>query len=184
VFVDPAVSKAKFDREVGGLRAAGRAYQAKGIWLLEATYPEVFIAFVAKHTQPAPYVMFGALIDFRDYDVRPLSVHLVNPFTRERLRASEIPYKLLRTNPNGSVQPLVQAFADDRVFLCIQGVREYHENSAHSGDSWFLHRNTGTGALAYIVDLLWKYGAEPIRGPGTNIQIQFAGFAIGGPPPS
>src|SRR5687768_15213369 len=82
MFVDPAVSLAKFEREVSGMRAAATAYHGKGIWLLEATYPEVFVVFVARHAKPAPYVMFGAVIDFTDYDVVPLSVHLVNAFTR------------------------------------------------------------------------------------------------------
>ena len=116
----------------------------------------------------------------------PPSVQLVNPFTRAKLKRSEIPYDFLRLLPtvagappgNPQVQQLLQAFVNERPFICLQGIREYHESPAHSGDSWLLHRGTGPGTLAFLLDVLAKYGAGPIRGPGINVHLNVAGFAV------
>jgi hypothetical protein len=45
-------------------------------------------------------------------------------------------------------QPLTQPDATGEApFLCIAGVREYHDHPGHSGDSWDLHRTTGAGRV-------------------------------------
>lgn len=189
MFVDPAVSEKKFDREIGQFREVARAYERRGIFLVEAAFPKVFAVIAGVNAKPAPVIPFAALIDFSDYDISPPSVHLVNPFTREKLKRSEIAYDLLRSLPAvegasapAQVQPLLQAFVDDRPFICLQGVREYHESPAHTGDSWFLHRGTGAGTLAFILDVLVRYGAEPIRGPAIHVQMNVTGFAVSAPP--
>lgn len=187
MFVDPAVSRAKFEREVADFRRFADAYQQKGIFLIDASFPKAFAIISAIHAKPAPMLPFGVLLDFSDYDVAPPSVQLVNPFTRAKLKASEIPYKFLRllplqTNaPSGTAwaqQPLLQSFVDDRPFICLQGVREYHESPAHTGDSWLLHRGTGAGTLAFLLDVLSRYGAAPISGPAINVQLSIIGFAV------
>jgi hypothetical protein len=187
VFVDPAVSRKKFERELGDFCRFARAYQRRGIFLIDAEFPEVFALFVATQAKPAPMVPFAAVLNFSDYDVSPPSVQLVNPFTRAKLKRSEIPYDFLRMLPtapdpaaggNPQVQPLLQAFVNERPFICLQGIREYHESPAHTGDSWFLHRGTGQGTLTFLLDVLARYGAEPIRGPGINVHLNVSGFAV------
>ena len=64
---------------------------------------------------------------------------------------------------------------DDFPFLCLPGVREYHDNPAHTGDSWLLHRGSGEGSLVFILEKIWIYGADPLA--AYNIQIQIQGLA-------
>ena len=79
-------------------------------------------------------------------------------------------------------QPYMQASGDDDIpFLCIAGVREYHENPAHSGDHWLLHRTSGAGRLVRLVQVISKYGLETIDG----FEVQMAPkilFHFGVPP--
>lgn len=79
-------------------------------------------------------------------------------------------------------QPLMQAYGDDDIpFLCIAGVREYHEHPAHSGDRWESHRTSGAGRLMRLIGVISKYGLEPIE----NFRVQLTTkvqFNVGAPP--
>jgi putative metal binding uncharacterized protein len=69
-----------------------------------------------------------------------------------------------------SPQPMMQFWnPEDVPFLCLPGVREYHDNPAHSGDSWLLHRGRGEGTLHFILDQLYRYGVQPMR---VHVQVQ------------
>lgn len=191
MLVDPAVSRFKFDQEVAKFRAREDDYASRGIWLLAARFPTAFAVLAARHTKPV-MVPYGVLLDFRDYDLRPPSVRLTDPTTRRPYKASELGYKFLRTKitnapaegvPQRELQPLLVHFDEENPFICLPGIREYHNSSAHSGDSWLLHRSTGEGTLHFILENLWKYGVEPIRNPNYQIEIKFAGFNISEPPP-
>lgn len=187
--VDPAVSRAKFEREVAEYRKLEGEYMRRGWWMLRAEYPEVFVVFANSELKP-PAVVFGALLDFTNYDLWAPSVKLVDPFTREPYKANELPTVLkrrtVRQAPPGLAamiqqqggdmpqfvqdEPLMQWYAPDDVpFLCLPGVREYHEHPAHSGDSWLLHRDRGEGKLYFILEKLYKYGVQPIT--TYNIQM-------------
>ncbi|HLK53358.1 MAG TPA: putative metal-binding protein, partial [Candidatus Angelobacter sp.] len=149
LLVDPKISKAKFDREVDEFRKLERTYQERGWWLLEANYPVAFIVFAAQQLSP-PAVVFGALLEFSNYDIWPPSVTIVDPFTREPYKQKELKVILNRKvstvvipgfGVKVDVQPLLVAHSgEDIPFLCIPGVREYHSHPAHTGNSWFLHR--------------------------------------------
>ena len=68
-------------------------------------------------------------------------------------------------------QLLMQAYGDDDIpFLCMAGVREYHDHPAHSGDHWESHRTSGAGRLLRLVQVISKYGLETIDG----FEVQFA----------
>jgi hypothetical protein len=183
MFVDPAISRAKLERELSEYLAQSDVYRQRGIWLLEYKFPQVLFALVAANAKPSLLVPFGVLLDFSNYDVEPPSVQLVNPLTKARLKRSEVQYPFPRQRPNGQVEELLQAFEDEKPFICLQGVREYHKNPAHTGDSWFLHRGTGVGKLIYLLDTLSRYGTEPIRSQSGQIQILLNGFAVTQPPP-
>jgi hypothetical protein len=66
---------------------------------------------------------------------------------------------------------------DDYPFVCLPGVREYHDNPAHTGDSWLLHRNSGEGSLAFILEKIWAYGVEPLS--MYQVQLQMPNIAVG-----
>lgn len=182
MYVDPAVTRAKFDRELLDFERLSATYQRRGIWLLERNFPLVLVAFVALNAKPTPLVPFGALIDFTNYDVAPLSVRFVHVATKQPLKASELP-PFLRLRADRQGEQLIQAFEDERPFICLRGVREYHDSPAHSGDSWFLHRGSGVGKLAHVVDILARYGSEPVQSARVQMQLIVSGFAVSPPQP-
>lgn len=193
VLVDPAISRAKFEREVAAFRALADDHRAHGWWLLDATYPEVLVAFVAPQLRPAA-VLYGVVIEFTNYDLWAPSVRFVDPFTKRRLLAREISPALAMHRrvihevpgaPPGFVNeehvPLLMHHGPETLpFLCIPGVREYHDHPAHTGDSWLLHRGNGEGTLYFILETIAKYGLTPIRGYQFGLQI--SGFVRGDPP--
>lgn len=194
-YVDPAVSLAKFDQEVASFRDLQHEYEGRGWFLLEASFPNVFVLMASKETKP-PAIVTGVHFDFTNYDAEPPSVRLVDPFTREPYRADQLPTSLNRGVSTQSIampglpgqiqmraaQPLMQAHAPEDVpFLCIAGVREYHDHPGHSGDLWELHRAAGAGKLLRLLDLIHRYGVEPIKGYAVQLVPQ-VGFEFGEPP--
>lgn len=190
LLVDPMVSRAKFERELAEYRKLEDDYVRRGWWMLRAEYPEVFIVFANSALKP-PAVIFGALLNFTNYDLWAPSVKLVDPFTREPYKAKELPTFLKRRTVQQAPpefvammqqqgaeapelireDPLMQWHSPDEVpFLCLPGIREYHEHPAHSGDSWLLHRDRGEGKLYFILEKLYKYGVQPIT--TYNIQMR------------
>jgi hypothetical protein len=194
-FADLAVSRAKFDREVAAYRELQPTYEERGWFLLEAEFPTVFVVMTTPKTQP-PAVVTGVLFDYSNYDAIPPSVRLVNAFTREPFIAKELPTALNRALPPQDIalpgmpgnlqmqaaQPLMQAHSPEEVpFLCVAGVREYHDHPGHSGDAWDLHRASGAGRLVRLLDVIHRYGVEPIKGYGVQLVPQ-VGFEFGQPP--
>lgn len=185
--VDPAVSRAKFEREVAQFRAMEPAYRRKGWLLLDASYPEVLVAFAATKLMP-PAIVGAVLVDFTDYDLKPLSVRFVNPFTREPVTRMNLPMSMPRRPPVHGAAPeavgamimqgllpvtdCIQANGPDAPpFLCLPGVREYHDNPAHTGDPWLLHRASGEGSLAFILDKIWAYGVNTVEQYQFQVQV-------------
>ncbi|WP_280791021.1 putative metal-binding protein [Blastococcus sp. TF02A_35] len=79
-------------------------------------------------------------------------------------------------------QPLLQDYGpDDIPFLCLPGVREYHDHPGHSGDPWELHRTTGAGSLARLVHVVHKYAVEPLGGWSVQLTPQIS-LGYGEPP--
>jgi hypothetical protein len=193
--VDPAVSAAKFERELDQFRDLEAEYRTRGWFLLTAEFPEVEVLMVTAHLKP-PVVVTGVRFDFTDYDLRPPSVKLINPFTGKPWTESELPTRLMRRTevegqpPPGVVlppgiempnkmfqdQPLMQAYPNEEPFLCIAGVREYHEHPAHSGDAWELHRAEGAGRLVRLLEVIDTYGIRPWSGFNVRLEPQVIGL--------
>ncbi|MER8824503.1 hypothetical protein NKH70_33160 [Mesorhizobium sp. M0991] len=182
--VDPEVSRAKFDREIGWFRSQAGVYRAQGCFLIEASFPTAFFIFATPKLKPS---VIGAAveIDFSNYDLRPLSVVFIDPFTHQPIARKDLQLSMLRRlplpgTPPGmifapvSVTDFIQANGpEDTPFLCMAGIREYHDNPAHSGDSWLLHRGSGAGSLAFILDKIIKYGTGPVE--QFHIQVAVGG---------
>ncbi len=187
-FVDPVVSQRKFDREVAEFRLHAEKYGRRGWYLVDARFPHALVILATAKTQPIA-ILVGVAFDYTNYDVAPPSVRLVHPLTREPYNLSDLPTQLLRMpaptagavplpppgggqpQPPGTpqaqilvAQPLMQAHDNDTPFLCVAGVREYHEHPAHTGDHWELHRTSGAGRLIRLVEIISKYGPETISG--------------------
>jgi hypothetical protein len=179
-YIDPTVSRRKFDREVAEYRAMGEEYRRRGWLLIDADFPRVLVALCAPNLKPSPVVM-GVAFDYANYDALPPSVRIVNPFTAEPYKLKDLPNPLLHSLPGqeiavpgmppgprmriANVQPYMQAFSPDEIpFLCLPGVREYHAHPAHSGDAWELHRTSGAGRLVRLLDIVHQYGVAPVAG--------------------
>ena len=186
-FVDPNVSRAKFEREIAEFRRHEDDYIRRGWWMVRAEFPEVFVVFGTPALSP-PVVAFGALLDFTNYDFWPPSVRLANPFTREPYKAGQLPIPPMprRTvstpgpDPQQPQEILVEHLlqfedAEEVPFLCVPGVREYHEHPAHSGDSWLLRRGRGEGTLYFILNRLGTYGLGAVKGLSAQMRITIQG---------
>lgn len=185
MYTDPAVVRRKIERELNDFVERIDQYRARGIWVLEYRFPELLVVFAANQIKPYAIAPYAVLMDFGNYDIEPPSIRFVNPFTREPLKKREIATELSRLRP--VVQPpsaeapsgqglqsdrFLQWWTDDDLpFICLQGVREYHNNPGHTGDPWWLHRAKGAGSIIRLLELISKYGTEPML--QLNFQMQF-----------
>lgn len=187
-YVDPAVSRAKFDREIAEYRAIEASYRTRGWLLLDAKFPRALVVMCAAQITP-PAVIIAVEFDYANYDAQPPSVRLVDPFSGQPYIASGLPTTLKRTieqpAPPGmpfmaalvAHQPLMQWYSPDELpFLCLAGVREYHEHPGHSGDAWERHRPTGAGRLVRLLDVIARYGVDPISDYQVSLVPQVSGF--------
>lgn len=193
-FVDPAVSRTKFEREIDEFKALEPEYRGRGWLMVKADYPEVLVILATSHLKP-PALVTGVLFNYTNYDAVPPSVRLVDPFSGQPYEAGNLPTVLKRTVdvaapdlggmvlPQGAQarmvaqQPLMQAYGpEDIPFLCLAGVREYHEHPGHSGDSWELHRKAGAGRIVRLLEVISKYGLEPITDYQVSLEPRITGF--------
>ena len=197
-YVPPEVSRAKFDREMAEFRGLSATYTARGVFLVHAEFPLARVLLAAANIKPAAVVM-GVQFDYTNYDAEPPSVRIINPFTNTPLLFSELPTRLQRAGvtrqvglpglPAGAVFQVnevteyLQAYGPGEIpFMCMAGVREYHAHPAHSGDAWELHRASGEGRLAHLVDIIQRYGVTAINGYGVQLVPNIVGFQFGPPP--
>lgn len=181
IFVDPGVSKSKFDSEVEAWRKRAAEHGRRGLLLLDADFPKAFAVFALPSLRPA-HLLFGVELDFQNYDIWPPSVRFADPLTRESWpdgMQTPIPVSIgaaiaplfvrFRPDPANpgafSIEPAVICQRNTGpAFLCMRGVREYHNHPAHSGDSWLQYRGTGLGSLFYILDKLHEFSIGHLVG--------------------
>lgn len=207
MYADPTVVRRKVEREIAGYFERQEHFRSRGIWVLQYDFPQLLVAFVATKVKPYPIAPYGVLIDLSNYDVEPPSVQFVNPFTKQLLKRSEIPTELARLRVIAGAQEqmmaavgaqgvhpmqgvgivqqkdvLLQSWSeDDRPFVCLQGVLEYHRNPGHTGDSWWLYRSKGAGGILRLLDLLARYGTESMRQLNIQMRIDVAGIQVESP---
>ena len=195
-YVDPAVSRAKFGRELTEYRSTDADYRARGWFLVKADWPMAIVVLASNRTSP-PAIVIGAQFDYTNYDAEPPSVRLIDPFSGRVLPFKELPTRLPRMisgaevpipGPGGpklqvkTAQDLMQAHSpEDLPFLCVAGVKEYHNHPGHSGDPWEVHRTTGAGRLVRLLEVISKYALEPVSGFNVNFVTQVT-FAVSEPP--
>lgn len=176
MIVDPSVSRRKFAREVEAARAHP-PFHRQGVWIMRAEYPVVFAVLVINKPSPAlPSILCGVHLDFSGYDVQPPSIRIVDPFDEKpqdfatcwKFPMTRAVVDLENKQTAHEQQCLLQAFDPVNPFFCHQGVREYHESSAHTGDSWFLHRKPNL--LIHLLNILHRYGPNAAV---VQLQISF-----------
>ena len=194
-YVDSEVSRTKFEREIVEYRTLEAEYRRRGWLLIEAEYPRVLVVLVASHVKPPPVVV-GVRFDYTNYDAEAPSVQLVDPFSGEPYLAKDLPTTLLKEVAGPmpipgmvgmdvpqlrQLQPYMVSYSPEEVpFLCIAGVREYHHHPAHSGDAWELHRTTGAGRLVRLLEIIYKYGVQAVKGYSLQVQLvpQLTGLQV------
>jgi hypothetical protein len=195
-YVDEDVSRTKFDGELAGFRDLVDEYRGRGWFLLEAEFPRVVVLLASPRLSP-PAVVCAVAFDYTNYDAIAPSVTFVNPFSMEPYLASELPTALNKAMPAQSLalpggqagnlqvmsaQPLMQSHSPEDVpFLCVAGVREYHDHPGHSGDAWEQHRAAGAGRLVRLLEIIHRYGVEPINGYSVQLLPQ-VGLQFDPPP--
>jgi hypothetical protein len=119
---------------------------------------------------------FKARFDLTDYDLRAPSLEFRNLWTDELL-----PYgAMFRAFEYEKDRQAHLVLLDDhpathKPFLCLRGIREYHEHPQHSGDEWLLYRTEMS--LFSIVMSLWRASIDivhPMLVPHpTGLQVQW-----------
>ena len=195
-YVDPAVSRTKFECEIADYLSFEADYRARGWFLVKADWPTAIVVLASSKTSP-PSVVAAIQLDYTNYDAEPPSVRFIDPFSGRLLLEKELSIRLLRMIPGpeipspapgvpnlqlNSAQPLTQAHSpEDLPFLCIAGVKEYHDHPGHSGDPWELHRSDGEGRLVRLLEVISKYGLDTVTGFHVNLAPQVT-FSVSEPP--
>jgi hypothetical protein len=169
--VDREVTRRKFERELELWREQEEVYRRRGWFMLSQAELSVDIGFLGRlpvGRQPIPAMSACVRIDFTDYDLQPPSVEFINPMTGEYVPP---PVQALVGTAEAPRDLVVHSHPEtNRPFFCVPGVREYHNHPQHSGDSWFLHRQSGEGRLATICDRIWQTMARNLIGIQVNVQ--------------
>jgi hypothetical protein len=186
--VDSEVSRLKFDREVQTLGEQRTTMESRGIFLLASTsYPFVELAFMPRHLLQVliPAVQSGAIIlpqgammaveipsvsarafkarfDLTGYDLQAPSLEFRDFWTDNRLEYATM-FRALEYEKDRKAHVVL---LDDhpithKPFLCVRGIREYHEHPQHSGDDWLLYRQQMN--LFSIVMSLWRVTIDLIH---------------------
>jgi hypothetical protein len=178
IVVDPRVETSKFADEVRALENCAAVLRKRGCFLVRAEFPEVDVVFTPRWpvrisvVRPGGAVAtstvlplaacrtFGARIDLRGFDATAPSVTFRDPRDWTFLPPGTIGGFAL--NNAGEAMPVLHPHPKTgRLFLCVQGIREYHDHPVHDGDDWLLHR--GQYGLVYVVETIWRACVESAR---------------------
>jgi len=123
---------------------------------------------------------FGARISLLDFDQCAPSVTFCDPFTWEELPYSQL-HRGINIDENGKPLNVIldKHPLTKKPFLCMRGIREYHEHPQHTGDDWMNYRKYM--GLFSTIDTIWRtciFNANVclFYSPGT---IQFKWNAVG-----
>lgn len=167
--VDPEVNRVKYDREVARLQEQRLELDRRGIILLGSTsYPNIDLLFVSRHrlrtvipvTQQGSLFLpvgsrvaveipglsasaFKAHFDLSNYDIEAPSLEFRDPWTDSPLQYNTM-FRALQFDQHrkGHIVLLDDHPSTHRPFLCLRGIREYHDHPQHSGDEWLLYRES------------------------------------------
>jgi len=163
------ISTAKLGEELSQWRANEEAYRRRG-WLLlgvqDLNVDIGFLATLAVGDLQVPAITAAIRLSYDNYDLWPPSLTFIDPRTGELAP----PVVQAPDTVNGEVRNVLLGHPNGRPFLCVQGVREYHNHPQHSGDDWLLHRTAGAGRLAVLCDIVWRRMARNVLGVLVNVQ--------------
>lgn len=185
--LDPVVNRLKFDRELARLQDGREILEQRGIFLLATTYPSIDFVLVPRHrlraivpiTQKTLVFLpagaqavaeipgisacaFKAHFDLSNYDLDPPSLDFRDPWTNQVLAYNQM-FRALQFDQfrKAHVVLLDDHPATHKPFLCLRGIREYHEHPQHSGDEWLLYREDFS--IFSIVLSLWRVSVDLVH---------------------
>lgn len=202
--LDPAVNRLKFDNEITRLQDQRDVLESHGIFLMGSTsFPAIDLLYVPRHPIQAlvPITQQGGLFlppgsarqvqipslsvsafkahfDLSNYDLDPPSLEFRDPWSDKPLDYNTM-FRALQFDRDrrGHIVLLDDHPATHKPFLCVRGIREYHNHPQHSGDEWLLYRESmGMFAIAMT---LWRVALDLPRPvliiqPDGGGQIQWA----------
>jgi hypothetical protein len=177
------VSRAKLADELAAWAKNAEVYRRRGWLLLHQADLEVHVGFVAQVAigdLQAPIITAAIKLRYDNYDLWPPSLTFIDPLNAQ----PKVPtVSAVERNEAGEVRNVLLGHPiTQQPFLCLPGLREYHEHPQHSGDDWLLHRNAGEGRLAVVCDRVWRRMVRNVLGlqvqllslPGVGTQLQIA----------
>jgi len=185
--LDPVINRLKFDRELARLQDGREILEQRGIFLLASTYPSIDFVLVPRHrlraivpiTQQSLIFLpagaqavaeipgisasaFKAHFDLSNYDLDPPSLDFRDPWTNQVLAYNQM-FRALQFDQfrKAHVVLLDDHPSTHKPFLCLRGIREYHEHPQHSGDEWLLYRQDSS--IFSVVLSLWRVSVDLIH---------------------
>lgn len=188
--VPASVTNRKFERQLKAWHTNSDALARRGCLLLsegDLTVDVGIMQHVPIAGRTIPVMTVCVRVDYWNFDLWAPSVTFIDPITRapapppvraiDRASITEEPRDALIDQHPQTGLP----------FICLPGVREYHNHPQHTGDSWLLHRHRHEGDLIVICERLWRRMARNVVGasvatrslavgpPGNiNTQLEFA----------
>lgn len=168
MLVEPAISRAKLDRELEDWEARSDAYRRHGLILLRRRDLEVDVGFacpfeLAPGQQTLGLIAIAIRLRFDDYDLKPPSVRFINSFTGKPEPPS-IDALEDKRDGRGAIRILPLDARTGEHFFCAPGNREFHDFPQHKGELWPVYRSTGAGRLDTICERLRRATVGTIRG--------------------
>ena len=138
--IDPEVSQLKFQRALAQLDGGAAGFAGDAGWVvIGRTYP----LFEVIWTHPRTKRQVGFRFNFDSWDAIPPSLELFDPDTKATLQWERWPQGGWAV---GSPHPLTQ-----KPFLCLPGIREFHDHPSHTADAWPALRGLSSYSMLYLM---------------------------------
>ncbi|MCL5405874.1 MAG: hypothetical protein M1398_04005 [Deltaproteobacteria bacterium] len=179
--LDSEVARKKFESEVETLERHSIGLRQRGCWIFKTEFPIIDVVLVPKHPvqlltpmavpagpgglsivlkqNPLPFLSsrpFGVRIGLDDFDQRAPSVSFRDPWTWEPLDYATNPncFNGYHIDDQNRKVPVLLIHPKSKLpFLCMRGIREYHEHPQHTGDDWMLYRGK-MGVFGLLFNIL------------------------------
>ncbi len=182
--IDVRVSRLKFDQEIERARNQSETLRQRGVVIQKIEFPIIETVFIPRSylkltlpvqppsgnliipgsikIQMATFEIpnlaarsFGVRISLDDFDQRAPSVVFCDPFTWQELSYNQL-HRGHHIGDNGKgFNVLLDGHPiTKKPFLCMRGIREYHEHPQHTGDDWMQYRKHV--GLFSTIDTIWK----------------------------
>lgn len=170
VLVPASVSHAKLQEQLDQWHVNAQLYRRRGWLLLGVDGLTVDVAFLARAAvgdQLLPIVTAAIRLRYDNYDLWPPSLTFIEPWTGQPATPPVAAPEEVNGQPRNV---LLGRPGTGEPFLCMPGIREYHEHPQHTGDDWLLHRGEGAGRLAVVCDRVWRRMARNVVGLTVHLQ--------------